>query len=62
VFLKAIQKAMSKKGITYYEYVIEQRGKTEEELGKAFIHILFLIMVLNFVKRSQNFKTLLKRN
>jgi hypothetical protein len=42
VFLKAIQKAMSKKGITYYEYVIEQRGKTEEELGKGFhTHFVF---------------------
>lgn len=42
VFLKAIQKALSKKWITYYEYVIEQRGETLEELGKGFhTHIIF---------------------
>lgn len=42
IFLKTIQKAMSKRWITYYEYVIEQRGESEAELGKGFhTHIIF---------------------
>jgi len=42
VFLKTIQKALSKRWISYYEYVIEQRGETEEELGKGYhTHIIF---------------------
>jgi len=41
VFLKAIQKAMSKKWITYYEYVIEQRGETEDNIHGIHTHIIF---------------------
>jgi len=41
-FIKAINKALSKKWITYYIYVIEQRGESEAELGKGFhTHIIF---------------------
>ena len=40
--LKNIQKAMTKKWIEKYEYVIEQRGETEEEAGKG-IHVHYLI-------------------
>ena len=42
VFLKAIHKAMSKKWITEYEWVIEQRGECEAEVGKGYhTHIIF---------------------
>ena len=42
VFMKAIQKAVSKRWISYYEWVIEQRGENEEELGKGYhTHIIF---------------------
>lgn len=42
IFLKTIEKAMSKKWITEYIYVIEQRGETLEELGKGYhTHIIF---------------------
>lgn len=41
-FMKTIQKALVKKWITYYIFVIEQRGETENELGKGFhTHIIF---------------------
>lgn len=41
-FLKTIEKAISKKWITYYIYVIEQRGETLEEAGKGYhTHIIF---------------------
>jgi len=41
-FIKAINKALSKRWITYYIYVIEQRGESEAELGKGFhTHIIF---------------------
>ncbi len=41
-FMKTIQKALLKKWITYYIFVIEQRGENEEELGKGFhTHIIF---------------------
>jgi len=40
--LKACAKAVSKRWVTYYEYVIEQRGETPEFLGKGFhAHIIF---------------------
>jgi len=40
--LKTIQKAMQKKWISYYLYVIEQRGENIEELGKGIhTHIIF---------------------
>lgn len=41
VFLKAIQKAMSKNWLTYYEYVIEQRGETEDNIHGIHTHIIF---------------------
>jgi hypothetical protein len=41
VFLKAIHKAMSKKWINYYEYVIEQRGETEDTIHGIHTHIIF---------------------
>jgi len=41
VFLKTIQKAMSKTWITYYEYVIEQRGETEDNIHGIHTHIIF---------------------
>jgi hypothetical protein len=41
-FMKAINKAISKKWITYFIFVIEQRGESEAELGKGFhTHIIF---------------------
>lgn len=41
-FMKTIQKALSKVWITYYIFVIEQRGESEAELGKGFhTHIIF---------------------
>jgi hypothetical protein len=41
-FMKTIQKAVLKRWITYYIFVIEQRGENEEELGKGFhTHIIF---------------------
>lgn len=41
-FLKTINKALSKKWISYFIYVIEQRGESEAELGKGFhTHIIF---------------------
>lgn len=41
-FMKTIRKALSKKWITYFIFVIEQRGETEEELGKGIhTHIIF---------------------
>jgi hypothetical protein len=40
--LKNIHKAMTKKWIEKYEYVIEQRGETEEEAGKG-IHVHYII-------------------
>lgn len=41
-FVKTIRKALLKKWITYYIFVIEQRGENEEELGKGFhTHIIF---------------------
>lgn len=40
--MKACAKAVSKKWITYYEYVIEQRGETPETAGdKPHAHIIF---------------------
>jgi len=40
--LKACSKAMSKRWITYYEYVIEQRGDTPETCGdKPHAHLIF---------------------
>jgi len=35
-FIKKIEKMMSKKWITNYLYVYEQRGETEDEMGKGF--------------------------
>jgi len=41
-FIKVIDKAMAKKWIDYYIYVLEQRGENEEEIGKGFhTHIIF---------------------
>ena len=41
-FHKLIQKAISKKWISYYLYVIEQRGETLDEIGKGIhTHIIF---------------------
>lgn len=41
-FIKIIKKAMAKKWIDYYVYVLEQRGENELELGKGFhTHIIF---------------------
>lgn len=41
-FMKTIEKSLSKKWINYYIFVIEQRGETEEELGRGFhTHIIF---------------------
>jgi len=41
-FMKTIVKALKKRWINYYIMVIEQRGETEEELGKGFhTHIIF---------------------
>lgn len=41
VFLKTIRKAISKKWITYYLMVIEQRGETEEDIHGFHTHIIF---------------------
>lgn len=41
-FIKVIKKAMAKTWISYYVYVLEQRGENETELGKGFhTHIIF---------------------
>lgn len=41
-FIKAINKSLSKKWITYFIFVIEQRGECEAEIGKGFhTHIIF---------------------